>query len=784
MAKVPWMRRPTTFGGTLRTTRLLAVGALASSLGLAALLPPGVAAGAGSWVLQAAPAATTSAGFFDGVACASSTSCLAVGNHYTTGGIGVTMAESWSGTAWATSKPLNPVGAHASRLASVACLSATSCTAVGYSFTTTAGIDTPLAEGWSGTTWKLEAVPLPAGATFGLLNGVACSTGQCIAVGDYNNGAGAIDPLAERWNGTSWSVETVPAPSGSPQSQLSAVSCWSTGATTAACEAVGNYYTSSFVQEPLAEGWNGTSWALQTMPLPASATGISVGAISCPLSGTCLAVGGYSGTAGAVTLAERWNGTSWSVVSTPNPSSAAGSSLSAVSCDSAEFCMAVGSYTDKTNGDKLVTLAESWSGLSWALQSTPNPTASKAALLAVGCSVAATTNVCSAVGYDQGTPNSSSALAEGWNGTAWALQVPKDLPSAAVSSLAGISCAAASSCLTVGESVQSTGHVLPLAEAWGGTKWALTKLASVSGSGGTSLTSVACTATATTSCEAAGYYDLSGTSESRPLVEAWNGTAWSLQTTPNPSGAIETSLLGIACTSSTSCVAVGADVNGSLQELPLAETWNGTAWSVASVPSPAGSSAVVLTGVSCSGTSCQAVGSYDNSSSVQVTLAEHWNGTAWSIESTPNPTGATASSLSAVSCPPSSSDCSAVGLSDNTSGHSTPVAMRWNGTAWSIQTTPAPSGATSSSFGGVSCTSASACTAVGTDSGNSGIVTLAESWNGTAWSVDSTANPVAASNNKLSAVSCTGSAACEAAGVYNSPIIGTPAPTMPLIEAD
>jgi hypothetical protein len=50
--------------------------------------------------------------------------------------------------------------------------------------------------------------------------------------------------------------------------------------------------------------------------------------------------------------------------------------------------------------------------------------------------------------------------------------------------------------------------------------------------------------------------------------------------------------------------------------------------------------------VSCpSSTACEAVGSYDNSSGNLVTLAESWNGTDWTVQSTPDPTGATDNSL-------------------------------------------------------------------------------------------------------------------------------------------
>ncbi len=134
-------------------------------------------------------------------------------------------------------------------------------------------------------------------------------------------------------------------------------------------------------------------------------------------------------------------------------------------------------------------------------------------------------------------------------------------------------------------------------------------------------------------------------------------------------------------------------------------------WSV--VPSaplqvPAGS----LSGVSCVSTSsCTAVGHYTNKAGDEVTLAERWDGTSWAAQTTPNPTGATGSELSGVSCV-SASACTAVGHYTNKASEMTLV-ERWDGTSWAIQTTPNPTGASRHLLSGVSCVSASACTAVG-----------------------------------------------------------------------
>ena len=59
----------------------------------------------------------------------------------------------------------------------------------------------------------------------------------------------------------------------------------------------------------------------------------------------CVAVGsGLSGGSVSVTLAQRWNGTTWKAARTPNPADSEGSYLEAVTCVRAGDCVAVGYY--------------------------------------------------------------------------------------------------------------------------------------------------------------------------------------------------------------------------------------------------------------------------------------------------------------------------------------------------------------------------------------------------------------------------------------------------------
>jgi hypothetical protein len=263
------------------------------------------------------------------------------------------------------------------------------------------------------------------------------------------------------------------------------------------------------------------------------------------------------------------------------------------------------------------------------------------------------------------------------------------------------------------------------------------------------------------SCTAVGYYTSSTALQT--LAESWNGTKWSIATSPNK-GTSTNILNGVSCASSTSCTAVGYYTNTSGTSQTLAESWNGTKWSIATSPNK-GTSNNILQGASCaSPTSCTAVGYYTNTStSTFRTLAESWNGTKWSV--VPSPSKGTGNSqLQGTSCT-SSSSCMAVGTYINTSTNaSRTLAESWNGTKWSI--VPSPNKLASyNSLQGVSCASSSSCTAAGTGANTS--QTLAESWNGTKWAVV-TSPSKGTSVNFLFGVSCASSSSCMAVGFYDN----------------
>jgi hypothetical protein len=323
-----------------------------------------------------------------------------------------------------------------------------------------------------------------------------------------------------------------------------------------------------------------------------------------------------------------------------------------------------------------------------------------------------------------------------------------------------VSCAATMSCAAVGYN-SSAGTTVTLAESWNGTSWQAQSTPNPTGATSSVLNGVACRPNAAqTFCSAVGRYFTS--SAQLMLAENRNGAKWSIVTVPSPVGAKGSELLGVSCTSPKACTAVGDYRNSAGANVTLAERWNGATWSVQGTPNHSGAALSVLRAVSCwSTTACTAVGSYFSSGGSQLTLGELWNGHSWSIQPTPNPAGATQSALGGVSCPGASA-CSAVGSS---SQHM--LAERWNGHGWSIQTTPSPTGATESILGGVSCTATTACTAVGVYINSGGLdVTLAERLSGQSWSSQTPANVAGTKYDSLSGVSCTGATACTAVGNY------------------
>ncbi len=280
-----------------------------------------------------------------------------------------------------------------------------------------------------------------------------------------------------------------------------------------------------------------------------------------------------------------------------------------------------------------------------------------------------------------------------------------------------------------------------------------------------SLASVSCSSAQR--CIAVGYQIVS---KPMPLAESWNGKAWTVMAIPMPSGAVSGSLSGVSCAGANACLAVGSYATQAQQKsgnaAPLAEMWNGKNWKITAALLPKHTSSASLVGASCSSAqACVAVG-FSGPARGGSALAESWNGKIWTVKATPIPKGSVSGSLSGVSCSTAHA-CVAVGYSateaELKSSSQEPLAEVWDGATWKDTSAP-PS---DSLLSGVSCTSAEACVAVGDQSlGSSEFQTVADQWNGKTWRA--VPIPSLMNSSTLGALSCHAADACVTVGSYDT----------------
>jgi hypothetical protein len=490
-----------------------------------------------------------------------------------------------------------------------------------------------------------------------------------------------------------------------------------------------------------------TVWTSQTVPSVSAPAGQLL-SVSCPSATDCVGVGsgfvpGVDSSPGGA-LAERWNGHRW--VMQPGAAAARGV-LESVSCVSVRDCVAVGLEAAASGPPR--ALIERWNGRRWSVDRPP--LRFSGLLSGVSC---VTRAACVAVGYGQ------RALAVlRWNGRRWSMR-SLPVPRGATSRLSAVSCAGPRDCEAVGWSSYDTGafsgesgETVVLAERWNGRRWAIQRSGFTPEPGGedSALSAVSC-ASPTGGCAAV------GTVSDEQLAVHLVGRRWVTDTEATP---LAGALNGVSCTSPRACTAVGATSFGP-DAAAFAETWNGRSWSTEPAPGAQTVGGSSLAGVSCpSAGTCTAVGMIDRGTGT-LTLAARWQGSRLHTEATPNRLLRALVTLTAVSCP-TAGVCTAVGYLQNAASHRQPVAIREGGAGWSAESPPTPSGAINSELDAVSCPTTTACTAVGVAQLRRSSVSLAEVWDGRAWTVTPLPS-VPAGSPALAAVSCTAANACTAVG--------------------
>jgi hypothetical protein len=311
---------------------------------------------------------------------------------------------------WSVVPSPNP-GVNLNDLFAVSAMSATDAWAVGF------GDIHPLAEHWNGTAWSI--VPTPSGTNFiNEFSGVSAdSPTDAWAVGDMQlrEGGHVYAPLIEHWNGTSWTVVTNPNVGqfgGFLQGivAFSPTNVWADGAM---------YTSNSGRSVTLVEHWNGTTWKIIQSP-NVNTIYNQIYALSATGPHDIWASGTFAPDATHLgihqTLIEHYNGTSWSIVPSPNQN-AFSNNTNAIAAIKPAVALATGDYY---NGTTFRTLAEGWNGTNWALQTSPNHGTNENDIF--GMAARSVTSAMAVGQFFQGTYGQTYAMK--WNGTTWSATTP------------------------------------------------------------------------------------------------------------------------------------------------------------------------------------------------------------------------------------------------------------------------------------------------------------------------------------------------------------------------
>jgi hypothetical protein len=320
----------------------------------------------------------------------------------------------------------------------------------------------PLAETWTGgKAWKAATLSVPKGSVAGQLNAVSCKPRAfCVGVGLSLSATFTGLPLADTWNGKTWTPKTLPAVKGTSRDDLLGVSC----ATTKSCVAVGEAFTKTTVVA-IAQTWNGKTWTPALVSPVKGTSASSLTSVSCTSAAHCVAAGLYTAHAVTFPWIATWNGRAWMNVKAPSPAGSAAAILYSVSCVSVKACVAVGGFRFNRPGSTGFT--EVWNGKSWAEAGVPWPKAlTNTTLFGVSCGSATT---CVAAGESAVI----TAVAASWNGKHWTVTPVSAPPGNDISVFEAVSCPALASCVAVGhegaDSVDGTG----LSGIWNGKSWHL-----------------------------------------------------------------------------------------------------------------------------------------------------------------------------------------------------------------------------------------------------------------------------------------------------------------------
>jgi hypothetical protein len=276
----------------------------------------------------------------------------------------------------------------------------------------TANADQGLIEQWNGSSWITATNPISG--CFNYLFGVSASSVNDIwAVGAYCNQSMFLHSAGGAWS-------SVAGANYSTITQLNAVKAvsptlaWSVG------------YTSDLsITVPLIERWSGgSSWeGVLTVTNILTLSSGQFNGVAATDASNAWAVGSYNCATcqqtAQRTLIERWNGSSWNVIPSPNVAITQDNILKAVAAISTTDAWAIGYYNDDVTGSA-IPLTLHWDGSSWRIISAPsiNVFGLGSQLNAVSA-VASDPNDVWTAGCYTFSGHCSTTLTMHWDGTSW-----------------------------------------------------------------------------------------------------------------------------------------------------------------------------------------------------------------------------------------------------------------------------------------------------------------------------------------------------------------------------
>jgi len=278
---------------------------------------------------------------------------------------------------------------------------------------------------FDGTKWTAFAMPRIAGDLTSELVGVAdLAPNNVWAVGDINVQEDNPNQIIEHYDGTAWSVAAGPTfqPSDVPfldgLTAISSSDMWAVGSILVTIGGEPEAF-------PLFENFDGTSWSFTTDELNPNGFLFAVSGVA---SNDVWSVG-YLGAVGA-TLTEHFDGSAWSAVPSPSPGGAENALLGVTEVASND-AWAVGFYVASGNqGRPQKTLVEHWDGTSWTVVPSPNLGGNNSQSVSneLRGVIAVSANDVWAFGdSDAFGPEQLTNLVIHWDGTKWSL-VPTPSP--------------------------------------------------------------------------------------------------------------------------------------------------------------------------------------------------------------------------------------------------------------------------------------------------------------------------------------------------------------------